>query len=300
MTVDNNKVVSWFKNHIGKLTYSMAGSRNGTDGTADCSGSVTQAIYEASGIKYDFLYSTVTLGSYLAKCGYQRIAVNQEWSAKLGDIVMMSWGSDMNSSGGAGGHVGVIADNNDTFISTDYSTNGQAGTAVSQWNIDTYLAKNAVPYFEVWRYSGSQPSPPSSGNNKEDADAAAIAYFKNTGGVFSLAKAFKIDEMRVHNGIAQYVNYDLAGWDSIPSEQWKKNGNSRGTSEMWTNNGIPFEVTFKPGYKFKVGDMINPDIYGTIDEYDAPSGGIGVNLFGLDGQDYGVVWFKADALLNRF
>lgn len=32
------EIVSWFENRVGQLTYSMTGSRNGADGTADCSG----------------------------------------------------------------------------------------------------------------------------------------------------------------------------------------------------------------------------------------------------------------------
>ena len=37
-------IVNWFINRRGKLTYSMYGSRKGSDGTADCSGSVSQAL----------------------------------------------------------------------------------------------------------------------------------------------------------------------------------------------------------------------------------------------------------------
>ncbi|WP_241546205.1 phage tail tip lysozyme [Enterococcus villorum] len=35
------KVLDWFNKHRGHITYSMDGSRIGTDGTADCSGSIT-------------------------------------------------------------------------------------------------------------------------------------------------------------------------------------------------------------------------------------------------------------------
>lgn len=59
-------IVNWFVNHRGKLTYSMYGSRNGADGTADCSGSISQALKEA-GIGIQGLPSTVTLGQQLAK-----------------------------------------------------------------------------------------------------------------------------------------------------------------------------------------------------------------------------------------
>lgn len=103
MTIDNNKAVSWFENRKWLLTYSMGGSRNGTDGTADCSGAITQAIRDAGGSQYAYLYSTVTLGSYLSANGFTRISENQYWDAKRGDIVLMSWGPSMAYSGGAGG-----------------------------------------------------------------------------------------------------------------------------------------------------------------------------------------------------
>lgn len=103
MTIDNNKAISWFDIRKGLLTYSMSGSRNGTDGTADCSGAITQAIRDAGGSQYAYLYSTVTLGSYLSANGFTRISENQSWDAQRGDIILMSWGPGMQYSGGAGG-----------------------------------------------------------------------------------------------------------------------------------------------------------------------------------------------------
>lgn len=41
------RTINWFVQRKGKITYSMYGSRNGNDGTADCSGSMTQAIWKA-------------------------------------------------------------------------------------------------------------------------------------------------------------------------------------------------------------------------------------------------------------
>lgn len=103
MVVNNNQGVSWFDNRKGLITYSMYGSRNGTDGTADCSGSITQAVRDAGGSPYAYLYSTVTLGGYFSATGYTRISVNESWDAQKGDIILMSWGAGMQYSGGAGG-----------------------------------------------------------------------------------------------------------------------------------------------------------------------------------------------------
>ena len=148
-------IVNWFVNHRGKLTYSMYGSRNGVDGTADCSGSISQALKEA-GIGIQGLPSTVTLGKQLANNGFYRVSVNQNWDAITGDIVMMSWGADMSQSGGAGGHVGVMMD--DTyFISCDYSTQGAPGQAINTYSWNDYYAANKPYYIEVWRYSDNAP-----------------------------------------------------------------------------------------------------------------------------------------------
>ena len=148
-------IVNWFVNHRGKLTYSMFGSRNGSDGTADCSGSISQALKEA-GIGIQGLPSTVTLGQQLAKNGFYRVSINQDWDALTGDIVMMSWGADMSQSGGAGGHVGVMMDSVN-FISCDYSTQGAPGQAINTYSWNDYYAANKPYYIEVWRYSDNAP-----------------------------------------------------------------------------------------------------------------------------------------------
>lgn len=146
-----DKMVQWFESHKGKITYSMAGSRNGSDGTGDCSGCMSQAMKDA-GFNIQGLPSTVTLGAQLKANGFEIISKNQKWTPKKGDIVMMSHGSSMADSGGAGGHVGCMKDNY-TFISCDFSTGGALGTAVSEWPIVDYLTRKQVPYFEVWRYT---------------------------------------------------------------------------------------------------------------------------------------------------
>ena len=78
-------LVNWFEFRKGKLTYSMNGSRNGNDGTADCSGSVSQALKEA-GIPIQGLPSTVYLGKQLADNGFTRISKNQDWNARVEEV----------------------------------------------------------------------------------------------------------------------------------------------------------------------------------------------------------------------
>lgn len=149
--VNQNQVISWFENHKGKLTYSMYGSRNGLDGTADCSGSITQAVYEAGGKQYKWLYSTDYLHQYLAENNYHLVAQNYDWVARKGDIVI--WGKQ-GLSGGAFGHVGVISsdDPNANFLSASYYTAGQLGTAVQDINYDYFAKLDNFPYTYVYRY----------------------------------------------------------------------------------------------------------------------------------------------------
>ncbi|CAH1851713.1 peptidoglycan amidohydrolase family protein [Convivina praedatoris] len=152
--VNSEKVVNWFTNNQGKLTYSMNGSRNGSDGTADCSGSMTEAIYEAGGSKPAYLYNTDSLHGYLTSNGYKLIAENQGWNAQRGDVVV--WGQK-GQSAGAAGHVMVISQGDDANgngakeISTDYSTGGAANSAVSEHNYNAYASANGNPYSYVYR-----------------------------------------------------------------------------------------------------------------------------------------------------
>lgn len=155
-TVDQDRVIQWYKANEGRLTYSMYGSRNGTDGTADCSGSMTQAIYEAGGKQYKWLYSTEYIHDYLKENNYKLIAEDKNWNAKRGDVVV--WGKQ-GESAGAGGHIGVISksDPSATFLSTCYYTGGQVGTAVQDIDYNYFSSLDNYPYTYVYRYEGTRP-----------------------------------------------------------------------------------------------------------------------------------------------
>lgn len=160
MTVNTDKMIEWFRNHEGKLTYSMYGSRTGADGTADCSGSMTQALVYAGASTPAYIYSTVTLGDYIAGNGGRRVFAGYPigYSTYRGDIVLMSWGGSMAASGGAGGHVGCMCTDN-MFISTDVTTGGAIGTAVSENEITGYLANAQPNYIEIWRFPVTVTAP---------------------------------------------------------------------------------------------------------------------------------------------
>lgn len=79
------------------ITYSMNGSRDGSDGTADCSGAIVSSLYKGGASKYSWLYNTDSMHDYLTANGYKLIAHNAEWSAQRGDIVI--FGAKGNSGG---------------------------------------------------------------------------------------------------------------------------------------------------------------------------------------------------------
>lgn len=151
--VDIVKTVEWFEANKNKLTYSMYGSRNGTDGTADCSGSVTEALYEAGATQPDYLYSTEGLHRYLLANGFKLVVDNDQngWHSNYGDVVI--WGQKGYSLG-AGGHVGLISssdDDNPAFISTCYYTGGQKNTAVQELSYNDFVKRANYPYYYVYR-----------------------------------------------------------------------------------------------------------------------------------------------------
>ena len=282
---------SWYDKQYGTITYSMYGSRNGADGTADCSGSISQALKDA-GYQISGLPSTVNLGNILAGLGWKRIHVwnggnDSGWNAVTEDIILMSWSSlGMSASGGAGGHVGIIHDGNETFESTDYWTGGQANTAISRHNMSAYLMtqmSNGLKYYEVWRKPGSNPAP-APVQKASNKPKTAIDQFKAANNEYTATKLFKVDAIKKVNGIWQIVNYALAG----------------GKNFNWTDNGIPVavvdNVTRGNSAPTKVGDSVKfakgyDD--GTIDEYDLPTNGVGIIL----GQ-FGITWFDANAFIK--
>ena len=269
MAYNNDVFVSWFENRFGALTYSMAGSRNGDDGTADCSGSISQALKEA-GIPIVGLPSTVTLGSQLAANGFARISRNEGWEAQRGDIILISYGADMSSSGGAGGHVGTMTDPN-TFISVDYWTGGQPGTAVSQHDWNTYYGTMQPPYIEVWRYACevTEESAPS-----EATPSRKKAYYR-------------ADEVKEVNGFYQIRCDYLApiGFD------WLENGIPVALVNWVDENGdnIPdgADSEFKAGmyFSFEIDEVHIRDL-----EDGGYYGGYYYRLFEF-GQ-YGTVWLS--------
>lgn len=274
-------IVNWFINRRGKLTYSMLGSRNGADGTADCSGAISQALKDA-GIPIQGLPTTVTLGPQLAKNGFYRVSRNEDWNAVTGDIVLMSWGADMSYSGGASGHVGTMVDSK-SFISCDYSTLGARGQAINTYLWNDYYSWNNPTYIEVWRYADATPQL----NNKPNTEVKPQqkAYYQ-------------ANEVKFVHGIFQ-IRCDYLtpiGFD------WLENGIPVAMVNWVDENGKNLtdgnDEDFKAGMFFSfAGDEVNITDTGKCGYY----GGYYYSQFEF-GQ-YGPVWLSCwnkDDLVNYY
>ena len=135
----------------------MDGSRNDSDGTADCSGSMTQALRDAGASPYAYLYNTETLHGYLLNNGYHLVTENGSFTPQWGDVII--WGRRGDSSG-AGGHTLIISQSAQgstpaESISTSYWTEGQAGTAIQVIPYWYYWNADDNPYYYVYRLNDS-------------------------------------------------------------------------------------------------------------------------------------------------
>lgn len=275
MTVDINKVIAWFDNHMGKITYSMYGSRNGSDGTGDCSGTMTQALYEAGASKPAYLYSTETIHPYLLNNGFSLYSDNKSWTAKRGDIVVMG---KRGESAGAFGHIGVIStdDPNALLLSTSFWTGGESGTAVGNVTFDEMWEADGSPYFYVYRQDNSTPAQPV-------PSTGAVDQVLNVGEFFKARPAYRVDEFEYVNGVEQVVNYELAG----------------GKDFDWTNNGLGIESVDKvdeygnktADQRIDVGDYfrLHSDRIPVVD-VDPATNGVAF------GTRYGNIWASAATL----
>lgn len=143
MSVNMDKAIAWGKTQVGRITYSMYGSRYCTDGTCDCSGFVYRMIREGGGSKWPYIPSTETLHAYLIENGFQLIAENKSWNMQKGDVVI--WGRKGYSAGSAG-HTGICIDNQNWLECTAYR-----GLGCTIQNHDNRLAMNGYPYWYVYR-----------------------------------------------------------------------------------------------------------------------------------------------------
>lgn len=178
MMVNIETAISFLNSQIGKVSYSMYGSRNFSDGTCDCSGAVYTALRKGGASNLGYIASTETLHNWLLNNGFKLIAENSEWQMKRGDVVI--WGR-RGQSAGAGGHTGICVDSQNWLECTAWRDLGE-----TQQNHDARWAMNNNPYFYVYRLaSGGTSTPtiaPVSSNHKTVATDVTYALRSLNGG----------------------------------------------------------------------------------------------------------------------
>ncbi len=131
--------------------YSMEGARDGSDGTADCSGSVYAALLAAGVPSADEVLDTETMHDWLMANGFVLIAEgeNDDTEKQIGDIVV--WGKRGRSEGEYG-HTGIMIDSvhllncngSDAMTLDNHATNSE----------HEYWEWHGRPYCHLYRYAG--------------------------------------------------------------------------------------------------------------------------------------------------
>lgn len=128
------------------ITYSMSGSRIGTDGTADCSGAVYISLVKGGAKPHSYPVNTESEHSWLIANGFELIAFNKEWNMQRGDVLIFGI---KGQSAGAGGHTAIAVDHNNV-IHCNYAHNGVSV------NPETTMPYSMGWY--VYRYKGAKPT----------------------------------------------------------------------------------------------------------------------------------------------
>lgn len=145
MTVSMNTAISNMRALMGQgVTYSMGGSRTGTDGTADCSGAVYASLNKAGANLA--IGTTDTLFTDLPKLGFAETPSPY----KYGDIFIFGV---QGASSGAAGHTGIFVDSS-KVIHCNATANG-----VSIDEFSGVLSNAGTPPYKVFRLTGSTEEP---------------------------------------------------------------------------------------------------------------------------------------------
>lgn len=158
-----------------KVWYSMNGSRDGSDGSGDCSGTVVSSIWKAGASKPSWLYNTDSMHAWLLANGFKLISASSSWDAKRGDVVI--WGQK-GASGGAAGHTFIFKDKN-TIIDCAYQGENRNPAVKSRPEPSALYPR----YFYVYRYGGGTPTPAPSAPIKpnETPQTGNLTWYKEKG-----------------------------------------------------------------------------------------------------------------------
>lgn len=146
--IDINKAINYMYQLKNRgITYSMNGSRIGTDGTADCSGAVYISLVKGGAKPHSYPVNTESEHAWLIANGFELIAFNKEWNMQRGDVLIFGL---KGQSAGAGGHTAIAVDHNNV-IHCNYAHNGVSV------NPETTMPYSMGWY--VYRYKGATQKP---------------------------------------------------------------------------------------------------------------------------------------------
>ena len=255
--IDMNKAIHFGKTMVGKISYSMYGSRYCTDGTCDCSGFVYRMLREGGGSNFGYIPSTETLHSYLIQNGFTLIAENKSWNMQKGDVVI--WGKK-GYSWGANGHTGICIDNQNWLECTAWKNLG-----CTIQNHDNRLAMNSYPYWYVYRLKNQAPSKPTPKPiHKTHDQLVAESPVKTVGGYAGKLEYFNVQgNQLVARGWLTSINHGNIGnygviifWD-----QKAKKEITRGISR-----GIQRPDVIK-AYHSKCGNAVGLEVKAPINQF---------------------------------
>ena len=228
-----DKVIEWFQQRQGRVSYSMI-NRNGAS-SYDCSSSIYHALIYAGILPQGFrIGNTETEFVDLPKFGFQRIEAdaNGYIPTQRGDIFI--WGKQGQTSG-AGGHTGIYLDN-DNIIHCSYGYNG-----IHTDNHDWLAGINGVQDLTIFRYTGNPQNAPAPAPQNE-----AIDDVINIGSHFKFPQALQVAEVNINDGRRELKIDALC---------------PRGFT--WAENGLPANWATKvdkDGYKIEgeinAGDLV--------------------------------------------
>ena len=223
-----DKVIEWFQQRQGRVSYSMI-NRNGAS-SYDCSSSIYHALIYAGILPAGFrIGNTETEFVDLPKFGFQRIEadVNGYIPTQRGDIFI--WGKQGYTLG-ANGHTGIYLDS-DNIIHCAYAYNG-----IHTDNHDDLARLNNTQYLTIFRYTGKPQNSPAPAPQPEVIDDVI-----NIGSHFKINPALQVAEVNINDGRRELKIDALC---------------PRGFT--WEENGIPANWAVKvDGDGYKIDGEIN-------------------------------------------
>lgn len=257
MTININKAIEYMQQlKANGVRYSMAGSRTGADGTADCSGAVYASLRTAGASNAGWVLNTESMHDWLIANGFTCIARNTDWQAQRGDVFI--WGQ-RGASAGAGGHTGIFVDNN-SIIHCNYSNNG-----ITVNDYYKYWQADGFPYYYIYRLKKAAPEP-----QKFDPNLITIFYKQGYGvnAINADGKSIKKSNLTLKtgtmwhssgifilNGHAAYaLGKDLPGWYVY---------------QEYTNQVGKITINYVPGFGVNAYDRNGNQLAGTNKKFKA-------------------------------